>query len=221
MATRDMRNKGYSEEEISYATAFNYVDDEKLNAARDEYRKLYEEHKKVTDAEKEEVKALGGLHIIGTERHESRRIDNQLRGRSGRQGDPGSSVFFLSFEDDLFRRFSTDKMRKVFAFFKFDENTPIQIKMLAKQIERAQEKIELQNFGIRKTVLQFDDVMNKQREIIYAERNAVLSESRKSSQPVFWCAADRLGCGIVRRKESSQFCAYESPHSGGRNMAQS
>ena len=174
MATSDMRNKGYSEEEISYATAFNYIEDEKLNAAREEYRKLYEEHKKVTDAEKEEVKALGGLHIIGTERHESRRIDNQLRGRSGRQGDPGSSVFFLSFDDDLFRRFATEKMKKIFAFFKFDDSTPIQMKMLANQIEKAQEKIELQNFGIRKTVLQFDDVMNKQREIIYAERNAVL-----------------------------------------------
>lgn len=174
MATSDMRNKGYSEEEISYATAFNYVDDEKLNAAREEYTKLYEQHKKVTDAEKEEVKKLGGLHIIGTERHESRRIDNQLRGRAGRQGDPGSSIFFLCFDDDLFKRFATEKMKKIFAFFKFDDNSPIQMKIFAKQIEKAQEKIEMQNFGIRKSVLQFDDVMNKQREIIYAERNSVL-----------------------------------------------
>ena len=176
MATRDMRNKGYTEEEISYATAFNFVDDEKLNAAREEYKKLYSEHKKVTDAEKEEVRALGGLHIIGTERHESRRIDNQLRGRSGRQGDPGSSVFFLCFDDDLFKRFATEKMERIKMWISkiANDSTPIQTKLLAKQIERSQEKIELQNFGIRKSVLQFDDVMNKQREIIYAERNAVL-----------------------------------------------
>lgn len=174
MATKEMRDKGYSEEAISYATAFNYVDDEELNKARETYREYYDKYKKITDAEKEEVKAVGGLHIVGTERHESRRIDNQLRGRSGRQGDPGSSVFFLSLDDDLLRRFATDKLRKVFTFFKVDDSTPIQVKMIAKQVEKAQEKIELQNFGIRKTVLQFDDVMNKQREIIYAERNKVL-----------------------------------------------
>ncbi len=174
MATKEMRDKGYSDEEISYATAFNFVDDEKLNEARAVYTDLYKKHKQVTDAEKEEVKALGGLYIIGTERHESRRIDNQLRGRSGRQGDPGSSVFFLSFDDELFRRFSTEKLRKVLNFFKFDDTTPIQLKMLSNQIERSQRNVELQNFGIRKSVLQFDDVMNKQREIIYAERNKVL-----------------------------------------------
>ncbi len=174
MATHEMRNNGFTDEEISYATAFNNVDDEKLNNAREEFRRLYEQYKKITDAEKEEVRELGGLHIVGTERHESRRIDNQLRGRSGRQGDPGSSVFFLSLDDDLFQRFATDKLRKVFSFFKVDDDTPIQIKMVAKQIEASQKKIELQNFGIRKSVLQFDDVMNKQREIIYAERNKVL-----------------------------------------------
>ena len=174
MATHEMRSNGFTEEEISYATAFNNIDDEKLNNAREEFRKLYEQYKKITDAEKEEVRELGGLHIVGTERHESRRIDNQLRGRSGRQGDPGSSVFFLSLDDDLFQRFATEKLRKVFSFFKVDDDTPIQIKMVAKQIEASQKKIELQNFGIRKSVLQFDDVMNKQREIIYAERNKVL-----------------------------------------------
>ena len=174
LATKEMRDKGFTEEEISYATAFNFVDDEKLNAARNEYTKLYQKHKQITDAEKEEVKALGGLHIIGTERHESRRIDNQLRGRSGRQGDPGSSVFFLSLDDDLFKRFATDKLRKILAFFKIDDSTPIQMKAIAKQVELSQRRIELQNFSIRKTVLQFDDVMNKQREIIYSERNKVL-----------------------------------------------
>ncbi|MBO5022283.1 MAG: preprotein translocase subunit SecA [Clostridia bacterium] len=174
MATKEMREQEFTEEEISYATAFNYVEDEKLNHAREVYTELYNKFKKITDAEKEEVRALGGLHIIGTERHESRRIDNQLRGRSGRQGDPGSSVFFLSLDDDLFRRFATEKLRKIFAFFKVDDSTPIQMKTIAKQVEASQRKIELQNFGIRKTVLQFDDVMNKQREIIYAERNKVL-----------------------------------------------
>ncbi len=174
IAKKEMKDKGYTDEEISYATAFNYVDDEKLNIAREEYNKLYTKHKEITDKEKEEVKALGGLHIVGTERHESRRIDNQLRGRSGRQGDPGSSVFFLSLDDDLFKRFATEKLKKILAFFKIDDTTPIQMKTVAKQVEASQRKIELQNFSIRKTVLQFDDVMNKQREIIYSERNKVL-----------------------------------------------
>lgn len=174
IAKKEMKDKGYTDEEISYATAFNYVDDEKLNIAREEYNKLYTKHKEITDKEKEEVKALGGLHIVGTERHESRRIDNQLRGRSGRQGDPGSSVFFLSLDDDLFKRFATEKLKKILAFFKIDDTTPIQMKTVTKQVEASQRKIELQNFSIRKTVLQFDDVMNKQREIIYSERNKVL-----------------------------------------------
>lgn len=174
MATSEMRKKGFTEEEISYATAFNTIDDEKLNLARQEYTKLFEDFKKITDAEKEEVKALGGLHIIGTERHESRRIDNQLRGRSGRQGDPGSSVFYISLDDDLFKRFATDRLKKILAFFKIDDTTPIQMKAVARQVEASQRRIELQNFTIRKTVLRFDDVMNKQREIIYGERNKVL-----------------------------------------------
>ena len=174
MAIKEMKDKGFSDEEISYATAFNFVDDEKLNKAREVYTNFYKEKKKITDAEKEEVKALGGLHIIGTERHESRRIDNQLRGRAGRQGDPGSSVFYLSLDDDLFRRFATDRLRRIFAFFRIDDSTPIQMKAIARQIELSQKKIELQNFGIRKSVIQFDDVMNKQREIIYGERNKVL-----------------------------------------------
>lgn len=174
MATKKMRDLGYSEEEISYATAFNNVEDKKLNEAREKYTSLYEEFKKETDKEKEEVKALGGLHIVGTERHESRRIDNQLRGRAGRQGDPGSSVFFLSLEDDLLRRFGGDKLKRMATMFRLDDSTPIQLKILTKQIESAQKKIELQNFGMRKTVLRFDDVLNKQREIIYGERNMVL-----------------------------------------------
>ncbi len=174
MAKKKMQEENFTEEQISYATAFNTVDDEELNKARERYNSLYNEFKQTTDAEKEEVKKVGGLHIIGTERHESRRIDNQLRGRASRQGDPGSSVFFLSLEDDLIRRFGGDRLKKIAQFFKLEEDTPIQLKILSKQIESAQKKIEIQNFSMRKTVLQFDDVMNAQREVIYGERNKVL-----------------------------------------------
>ena len=174
MAKKKMQEENFTEEQISYATAFNTVDDEELNKARERYISLYNEFKQTTDAEKEEVKKVGGLHIIGTERHESRRIDNQLRGRASRQGDPGSSVFFLSLEDDLIRRFGGDRLKKIAQFFKLEEDTPIQLKILSKQIESAQKKIEIQNFSMRKTVLQFDDVMNAQREVIYGERNKVL-----------------------------------------------
>lgn len=174
MATKKMREKNYSDEEISFATSYLNSDDKKLMAAKEEYNKLYAEFKKTTDAEKKEVVEAGGLHIIGTERHESRRIDNQLRGRAARQGDPGSSIFFVSLEDDLMRRFGGDYLKKVAAFLRVDENTPLQMRMLSKQIERAQKRIENQNYSARKTVLQFDDVMNKQREIIYSERNRVL-----------------------------------------------
>ena len=174
MAKKKMKDEIYTDEQISYATAFNTVNDAELNKARARYNELYSEFKKITDAEKEEVKKAGGLHIVGTERHESRRIDNQLRGRASRQGDPGSSVFFISFEDDLIRRFAGEKFKKIATFFKLEEDTPIQLKILSKQIETAQKKIEMQNFAIRKTVLQFDDVLNAQREIIYSQRNSVL-----------------------------------------------
>ncbi len=174
MAKKKMQDENFSEEQISYATAFNTIDDDEMNKARARYNELYNDFKKTTDTEKEEVKAVGGLHIIGTERHESRRIDNQLRGRASRQGDPGSSVFFLSLEDDLIRRFGGDRLKKIAMFFKLEEDTPIQLKILSRQIESAQKKIEMQNFAARKTVLQFDDVMNAQREVIYSERNKVL-----------------------------------------------
>ena len=174
MAKKQMKDENFTDEQISYATAFNTVDDVEMNKARERYNELYSEYKKITDAEKEEVKKAGGLHIVGTERHESRRIDNQLRGRASRQGDPGSSVFFLSLEDDLLRRFGGERLQKIAIFFKLEEDTPIQLKILSKQIENAQKKIEIQNFAMRKTVLQFDDVMNAQREVIYKERNKVL-----------------------------------------------
>ena len=174
MAKKKMRDENFTEEQISYATAFNNVDDVEMNKARDRYNELYNEFKKVTDAEKEEVKKLGGLHIVGTERHESRRIDNQLRGRASRQGDPGSSVFFLSLEDDLLRIFGGEKMQAIANFFRIKEDTPIQMRILSSRIEGAQKKIELQNFAMRKTVLQFDDVMNAQRTIIYEQRNQII-----------------------------------------------
>ena len=174
MAKKKMKDENFTDEQISYATAFNTIDDPDMIKARERYNQLYAEFKKITDAEKEEVKKAGGLHIVGTERHESRRIDNQLRGRASRQGDPGSSVFFLSLEDDLLRRFGGDRLKKIAMFFRLEEDTPIQLKILSRQIEAAQKKIEIQNFSMRKTVLQFDDVMNAQREVIYKERNKVL-----------------------------------------------
>ena len=174
MAKRKMKDEGFTDEQISYATAFNTIDNEELNKARARYKELYKLYKITTDAEKDEVRKLGGLHIIGTERHESRRIDNQLRGRASRQGDPGSTVFFLSLEDDLLKRFGGEKLQRVATFFKFDENSPIQLKILSRQIEGAQKKIEAQNFGTRKYVLQLDNVLNAQRELIYKQRNKVL-----------------------------------------------
>ena len=174
MATKKLREKGYTDEQISFATSYLTSDNAELMQAKEEYTKLYNEFKKTTDIEKKEVQGAGGLHIIGTERHESRRIDNQLRGRASRQGDPGSSIFFVSLEDDLMRRFGGEALKKIATFLRVDENTPLQMRMLSKQIERAQKRIENHNFSARKSVLQFDDVMNKQREIIYTERNKVL-----------------------------------------------
>ena len=182
MAVKKMRDEGYTEEQIQFATSFIESNNEELNSARAEYNKIYSEFKKITDKEKEEVKEVGGLHILGTERHESRRIDNQLRGRSGRQGDPGSSVFFISLEDDLAKRFGGDKMLKVANFFKVEDDMPMQFKMLSNQIEMAQKRIELRHFTARKTVLQYDDVLNKQRQIIYTERNKVLDGEDSHAQ---------------------------------------
>ncbi|MBE7074689.1 MAG: preprotein translocase subunit SecA [Clostridiales bacterium] len=174
MAVKKMEQEKFEPEEISFATSFVSSDDEKLNNARQVYKKYLQEFKKITDEEKQKVIQAGGLHIIGTERHESRRIDNQLRGRSGRQGDVGSSVFFLSLEDDLIVRFAGTKLQSIADALKIDDSTPIQMRMMARQIESAQKKIEAQHYGARKTVLRFDDVMNTQREIIYNERNKVL-----------------------------------------------
>ncbi len=175
LAKKRLREEGAKHEDIELATSMYLTDlPENILALRERYKKVYEIYKKQTDEEKEQVIAAGGLCIIGTERHESRRIDNQLRGRSGRQGDIGMSVFYLSLEDELVLRFGGERMKSLYAFFKIDEDTPLQSRMLSRGIENAQKNIEGRNFGIRKNVLQYDDVMNKQRITMYEERMNVL-----------------------------------------------
>ncbi len=174
LAKQDLRNRGIEENIIE--TAISYVQNvsAEVEEVRTEYRKLLAEHQKVTDVEKQKVMELGGLFILGTERHESRRIDNQLRGRAGRQGDPGESRFYISLEDDLASRFGGERLQRVYSMFKVDEDTPIEAKMLSKSIENAQRTIEGKNFGIRKHILGYDDVMNRQRMVMYEERMKVL-----------------------------------------------
>lgn len=174
LAKKKMRDLGVSEEAISYATSYFSTNDPAVLESRAQYKQFYDEFKVEVDKEKEQVIAVGGLRIIGTERHESRRIDNQLRGRAGRQGDMGSSIFYLSMEDDVVRLFGGDRMKRIADMFKIDEDTPFAMGMLTRQIENAQKNIEGRNYSIRKMVLEYDDVMNKQREIIYGERNKVL-----------------------------------------------
>ena len=171
MAKQKLREKGVEEDKIEFCTSLLQTDDAELNALREEFKKYLADFKKITDEEKKQVITLGGLHILGTERHESRRIDNQLRGRAGRQGDPGTSIFFVSMEDELMRRFGGERMQGILRAFKVMD---FQSKILSKQIENAQKRIEAFNFSARHSVLKFDDVNNKQREIIYAERNRVL-----------------------------------------------
>ncbi|MDD3947412.1 MAG: preprotein translocase subunit SecA, partial [Clostridia bacterium] len=166
--------EGFTEVQVSAATAFNALTDEQEIKARARYKEIYKEFAAETAEEKAKIIACGGLRVIGTERHESRRIDNQLRGRSGRQGDPGSSCFYLSFEDDLLRLFGGDRMKAIVTSLSGDENTVIQMPMLSKQIENAQKRCEENNYSRRKYVLNYDDVMNKQRQLIYTQRNEVL-----------------------------------------------
>lgn len=175
MAKASMRKQGFPEEMIEEATGYAETDDEEIINARNTFRELNDKYKEEIKDEAEQVRAAGGLMIIGTERHESRRIDNQLRGRSGRQGDPGESRFYLSTEDDLMRLFGGDRMKAMMERMNVDEDTPIENKMLSNIIEGSQEKVELRNFGIRKDVLKYDDVLNRQREIIYGQRDQVLN----------------------------------------------
>ncbi|MCH5154784.1 MAG: SEC-C domain-containing protein, partial [Clostridiales bacterium] len=173
MAKERMLKDGYAEEDIDAAASVFPAQNEIIEKARELYNSYIDEYKSVVAEEKAKVVALGGLRIIGTERHESRRIDNQLRGRAGRQGDMGSSIFYLSAEDDVLRLWG-ERLKKVMAMFKVDEDTPLEAKVLTKQIENAQRNIEGRNFSIRKSVLEYDNVMNTQREIIYVERSKVL-----------------------------------------------
>ena len=174
LAKAEMRKKGYEEGLIAMATSTAPSNDEAVNEARATYAALYEKHKTAIAPEAEKVRAAGGLYILGTERHDSRRIDNQLRGRSGRQGDPGESRFFLSLEDDLMRLFGTDRVAGLCEKLGLDENTPIDARMLSGSIENAQKKIEDNNFQRRRNVLTYDDVMNQQRNVIYQQRGDVL-----------------------------------------------
>ena len=174
LARADLRKAGYSEEVISEATGYAETEDADILAARQLYAARTAEHKQVIDEEAERVRAAGGLFIIGTERHESRRIDNQLRGRSGRQGDPGESRFYIAMSDDVMRLFGSERMLGMMETLGVDEDTPLDHKMLSSAIEQAQKTVESRNFQTRKSVLEFDDVMNVQRNIIYQERRKVL-----------------------------------------------
>ncbi|MCI9146256.1 MAG: preprotein translocase subunit SecA [Eubacterium sp.] len=174
LAKAEMRRMQFTDELIAEATGFADTDDEEIINARKTFQELEAKYKDEIKEEADKVREAGGLFILGTERHDSRRIDNQLRGRSGRQGDPGESQFYLSCEDDLMRLFGGERMQMMMSRLTQDEDMPIESKMISKTVESSQKKVEGRNFGIRKNTLQYDDVMNKQRELIYKQRNQVL-----------------------------------------------
>ena len=186
LTKKELKKHGFTDDSIKRVDtsidAEELAENEDLAKAKETFEHLYDQFKEQAAKEQEEVKAAGGLAIIGTERHESRRIDNQLRGRSGRQGDPGSSRFYIGLDDDLMRLFGSDRIKGVVERIGLEDDMPIEHKMLTKSIENAQKKVEGRNFGIRKHVLQYDDVMNKQREIIYAERRRVLEGENLQEQ---------------------------------------
>ena len=174
LAKQEMKRLGYSDELVEQATAFNETTEQEILDARAKFKELENKFDEEIKEEKQKVIAAGGLKIIGTERHESRRIDNQLRGRSGRQGDPGNSKFYIGLDDDLMKIFGGDKVTRIYDTLGADENMPIQSRILSNTVENAQKKVESKNFSIRKNVLNYDDVMNTQREIIYKQRREVL-----------------------------------------------
>lgn len=174
LAKKELKGEGYSDEIIAEATGYADTDDADVLGAREKFAQYMKKFKAEIAPEADKVKQAGGLYIIGTERHESRRIDNQLRGRAGRQGDPGSTRFYVSLEDDLMRLFGGERVSNIMSMLKVDENQPLETKLLSNSIESAQGRVEDRNFSIRKNVLEYDDVMNKQREIIYKQRNQVL-----------------------------------------------
>ena len=175
LSNSELLKRGYNQSQIDVINSFIETDDEEIIEGRKIYKDFSEKFKKQIKIEADKVREAGGLYILGTERHESRRIDNQLRGRAGRQGDLGESCFYLSLEDDIMRLFGGEKVKNIMNVLKIDESQPIENKILTNSIESAQRKVEGRNFGIRKNVLQFDDVMNKQREIIYSQREKVLN----------------------------------------------
>ena len=174
LAKNDLKKAGYDDAVIAEATGYAETADETIQEARELFAQRLAAHREVTSAEAEKVRAVGGLFILGTERHESRRIDNQLRGRSGRQGDPGESRFYLAMTDDVMRLFGSERIMGMMDSLKMDEDTPLDAKMLSGAIEQAQKTVESRNFQTRKSVLEYDDVMNQQRNIIYGERRKVL-----------------------------------------------
>ena len=182
LTNKEMKKLGYDDHTIALASGFGVTDDEEIMAAREKYHSIYEEKKAELEPEQQKVIEAGGLYIIGTERHESRRIDNQLRGRAGRQGDPGETRFFISLEDELMRLFGSDRIQGMVEKLGMEDDDAIEAGMLSKSIEGAQKKVEGKNYGIRKAVLQYDDVMNKQREIIYGERRRVLEGENLQSE---------------------------------------
>ena len=186
MARADLRREGIPDEIISEAVGFAETDNADILAARERYGELLKKYKAVTDAEAEQVRAAGGLFVLGTERHEARRIDNQLRGRSGRQGDPGETRFYIALSDDLMRLFGGERIESLMETLKIDEDTPIDQRILSGAIENAQKKVESQNFQSRKHVLEYDDVMNTQRGIIYEQRRRVLDGEDVSANIRGW-----------------------------------
>ena len=204
LAKQEMRKMGMDEQLIMASVSYNETDDQEILKARHIFKELHDKYKAQIDKEKEQVIKAGGLKIIGTERHESRRIDNQLRGRSGRQGDPGESRFYISLEDDLMRLFGSERMLRMVDMLGLEENQPIEAKMLSNAIESAQKRIEGINFQRRKSVLQYDDVMNKQREVIYSERYKVLNgENLKGN---IMNMIDAVSASIV-----DMYCSDETP----------
>ncbi len=174
LAKEELLRQGYESEVVAEAAEFSVPSTPEVAEAREEHRRLVDQFRKETEVEHEQVVALGGLHILGTERHESRRIDNQLRGRCGRQGDPGLTRFYVSLEDDLMRLFGADNIMGIMDRLGMDDSIPIEHNLVSRSIENAQKKVESRNFDTRKHVLEYDDVMNQQREVIYGQRHRVL-----------------------------------------------
>ena len=202
MAKNDLRKAGLSDELIAEATGYAETDDQEILDARALFAEALAKHKAEIAGEADRVREAGGLFIIGTERHDSRRIDNQLRGRAGRQGDPGETRFYLSLEDDLLRLFGGERITNLMDRMNLDEDTPIENKMLSKSIENAQTSVESRNFQSRKATLEYDDVMNKQREIIYGQRKQVL-DGRNLKDTIF---------GMIRSGISNQVTLHSGEH---------